>query len=98
MTNWTHSLPENVTRVEDMLTYANTVTDDLFGMTMIMVTFVVFFLSLKTKWRTEEAFGVSSFVTAIMSYFFLLMGLIPEWIALLTTFMVVLASIGLIKK
>ena len=98
MTNWTHSLPENVTRVEDVLTYANTLTDNYFGMVTLLLVFTVFFLSMKSRWKTEESLASASFVTAVSSYFFLLVGIIPEWVALLTTFMVVVATIGLVKK
>jgi len=98
MTNWTHSLPENVTRVEDVLTYANTITNEWFGMVSLLMVFTIFFLSMKSRWRTEEAFGAASFVTAVTSYFFLLIGIIPEWIAILTTFLMVLSTIGLAKK
>ena len=97
MTNYTYPLPTNVTRIEHLLSYANGVTDSFFGTMMLITIFVIAFVSMK-YYKTNLAFAGASFITAMSSYLFFILGLVSETAVLVSTFILVIAVIFLGKS
>ena len=97
MTNYTYPLPTNVTRIENLLSYTNGITDSFFGPIMLIVIFIISFVSMK-YYRTNLAFAGASFVTTISSYLFFVLGLVSETTIMLTTLMLVIAVVYLGKN
>lgn len=59
----------NVTSYPDMLTATNSVTHNLFGVTMLLVVFVVA-LAWGAKEDLKRAIAAASFITMLFSFFF----------------------------
>lgn len=87
----------NVTGYVELLQYTNTVTNNLFGLGLLLMIFIVSFLSLKI-YTTERAFATASFITAMSSYFLAILGLIATIIVVVPTIMALISIIILIKE
>lgn len=96
MGNWTHPLPTNVTSIDEMLVYTNNVTEQLFGLTMLIVIFIISFSYMKQYYRTQECLVASSFITMISTILFFIIGIVPEsyiiWTILLSIAAIFLAA------
>lgn len=62
----------------DLAQYGNTVTGNLFGLFLVIMIFLVFFITIRNRRPNEEAFVVAGFITALSSIFLYLMDLISE--------------------
>ncbi len=71
-----------------LMTYNNTVTNDAFGLALVIIIFMVMFLAFK-GFRTEQALTSASFITAISTYLLSVLGLVSTWVILIPTVMVV---------
>jgi len=98
MTNTTYfPTPENVTTPVEMMQYTNTLTEDLFGIFILVGLFMVTFLSQK-NYPTPRAFASASFTTAIASYLLFIMDLVPVAGVLTATVMLVVSVFFLMSN
>ena len=65
----------NITSIMALVTYANTVTNEWFWNGFMIVVWFILVLSLK-GYRTESAVVAASFVCAILSLIFAILGLV----------------------
>lgn len=70
----------NITNYVDMFQYANTVTNDMFGVGTIF-TFVIITFLATSHFPLQKSAMYASFVGYVMSVLFLIMGLVQEQIA-----------------
>lgn len=84
-TNYTIPLPENVTRLGDLMVYANQTTP--YGYLVLIAIYMVFFLYLarQQRSRTLPSLIGAGFVTMISSYLMYLIGLFGTQIPLALT-------------
>lgn len=66
----------NVTSYPEVMEYANTVTDNFFGVSILVVIFVVVWAH-GSRDDAGRAFGSASFVTMLFSFFFGVLNLVP---------------------
>jgi hypothetical protein len=78
----------NATSIVDLFSYGNYVTNNVFGLFILVSVFLVMFLAMK-QYPTEKAFASSSFTTALVSYMLSILGLVPSYAVLITTLMVI---------
>jgi len=71
---------ENITSILDMFNYANTVTDNVFGMTISFSIFAICMIALYGRVRKGEGIMYSSFFTFVLSTFLFIIGLVKEQI------------------
>jgi hypothetical protein len=67
ITDFDYPVPTNITRVEDLFTHANSLTNDMFGVGLLLLIWVVAFTGFKGYYNSESAFASASFITAISS-------------------------------
>ena len=83
-----YTLATNVTSLPGLGTYMNSVTNDVFGLTILGSIFLVSFISLaKTKEEINNTFMVSSWLTFTASLLTLAMG----WTSVILTIIFMLA-------
>lgn len=87
MASLTFPSPNMTEGVQGILTFGNDVTNNLFSSSLLLMMFLIIFLSLKgLGFRTEQCFASASFSTATLSYMFLLLpGFISPEIIVATT-------------
>lgn len=84
MTTLPYPYPTNVTNMTGWLSHVNTLTSNYFGTGIVAAIFVITFISMK-NYDTEDAIIVSSFITAISSYFLHILGLVNQFVPILFT-------------
>ena len=85
--NWT-----NITSPTDLFNYANIVTNNWFGLMLIISIFIILFISFKS-YETEKAFSATTFISTIIALLLSLMGILsPEYVII----MIVLTAISVI--
>jgi len=97
MMSWTPYPAPNATGIQDLLSYANVVTDNMFGLLMLITIFAIAFISMK-QYPTEKALTASSFMTMLTSYLFYVLGLIGSHIMLIFTVLTVVLGFLLFFK
>jgi len=75
----------NLTRPYELLTYTNTVTDGLLGAVILLLIFIVGFVSMK-NYRTSSAFAASAFITTILAVLLRALDVIKDEILFLCIF------------
>lgn len=65
----TYSNATNITGLRDLLDYGNAVTSYWFGISILVMVFVVLFFSMKQTFSNSRAFVSSIFVTFIIAAF-----------------------------
>jgi hypothetical protein len=80
----------NITGLTELATYANTVTNSSFWNGFVIVTWFILVLSLKS-YRTGSAVVAASFVCAIISLIFAILGLVN---GLIPVGFVILTGVG----
>ena len=81
----------NISRPHDFFITANTVSDNLFGPVIVILTFVISMLYLATGERPAGyAFATAAFMTAIISVMLLVIGIVQAWLIYIT----IIATIG----
>lgn len=83
-------LPDNITGITGLLTYANMVTNYWFVNLSLAAIWFVAFISLK-RYTLERAFLGSSVICAILSVLLLALNLITEWLMILFIVMTIAA-------
>ena len=71
----TFSNPENLTRIHELFTYANSVTEFMLGNVLLIMIFSVFFLAF-TPQGGSRAFASSMIVTLISSIIFFILAIV----------------------
>lgn len=79
---WEQYATPNITGLFDVMEYANTVTDGLFGTGLIMTVYFVLFLVFK-RYGDEVAFGAASFITLTLTTVLWGVGLVDEILVIL---------------
>src|SRR3972149_7315092 len=70
--------PTNITDAVGVFSYGNSVTDGIFIPSILLVIFVVLFISMK-NWSTEIAMSSSTFIIMILAVLFRAVDLVPDW-------------------
>ena len=78
----------SVSGAADLFTYANTVTSNLFGPSILFLVFITVFAITKASYHTGESFLSASFITAILSYFMNSLNLVPGAAVVVLTLMI----------
>lgn len=79
MPNLTFPIPNVTSGPHELLTYSNTVTNNLFSIFILVAIFLVLFINMKTRgFQTEKALVSSAFSITLVSY---IMMLIPNLIS-----------------
>lgn len=73
---------QNITTLFDLVKYANNVTNNYLGIGIVILTFIISFISMKV-WPTAKAFAASMFITAILTVFLRILGLVGDWIMII---------------
>ena len=73
----------NATGIMDVLSYANTVTNDIFWSLIVLAVFITTYMTLK-NWPTPQALAGAGFLTFIISLFVWLMSLVSDWVFMLS--------------
>ena len=85
--------PTNITDAVGVFSYGNSVTDGIFIPSILLVIFVVLFISMK-NWSTEIAMSSSTFIIMILAVLFRAVDLVPDWGVIIT--MLAVAGSGII--
>lgn len=72
--------PDGTTFV-DLFSYANTVTNDLWGAVSLLTFYFIIFASLRF-YGTDKALVTASFLTFLISVLFYLMSWVADWVVL----------------
>jgi len=93
MPTWEAYETANVTNIYQMMSYANSVTDSLFGVGLTFAFFSIFFIVFR-RFGDDSAFTAASFITFVLSVLMRAMGLLGDiyviFFALATAFSIVL--------
>ena len=76
---WTTFAEPNITNMTGMLTYANDVTNDYFGVMIPFGIFLVSFIAMN-NYPTEKSLLASGFISTVLSILLRLLGIVPDWI------------------
>lgn len=57
----------NLSGLVDVFTYANTNTDSWFGILILLMTFTIVFMSVKSKFTTSRTLSSASFITLLVA-------------------------------
>lgn len=94
----TFDYPSNLTDINQTINYVSSVTNDMFGLSMLLIIFSISFFALKTRFPTNEAMASSMFTVTLSSIMFWLLGVLPAEtppiLAMMTAFSVVLMFRG----
>ena len=77
---------------QDIMIYANTTTDGVFGIMLLISIFIIIFV-VGSKKDEDTALANSIFITTIMSYLLVAMTVVANWVAILMTFLLMAAVI-----
>ena len=89
-------LAGNASTFTEMIQYANTVSDDIFGIMLLTSIFFVIFIA-SSKRDSGGGLAASLFITAILSYILAAMDVVGDWVAWVMTFALVGAIVLLYK-
>lgn len=84
----------NMTRPYELFTYSNNVTNSFFGMAVIGSFFFISLVVMK-NYDSKTSFAASSFISMILGFFFMVLGIIPEWFMFALIIMTALGAISL---
>lgn len=86
-------LPENITGIDSLATYANEVTDQWFGSLILLLIFYFFMMTFNFN-EKKVSFMVSSIITVLASTIFYIVGIISLSI-LIISFIITIIAIGI---
>lgn len=87
--------PDNVTDLATWFQYNNQVTNDMFGIIVSMLIFIVFFMVF-AKVGGVKSFAISSFITAISVIFLRAMEVVNDFVVIFAIVFAIVGVIGLI--
>jgi len=86
------SYPTNATKMYQIFQYSNTVTNEWFGAVILIMLFVIIFITLK-DYKTNRAFATASFITAVVAVLFKSFSIITDFTLYL---FIIAAGLGLV--
>lgn len=90
----TYAEPENMTGIMDIFRYANTVSDSIFGIGMLVSLYIIVFAWLHGKGEESlKCFIAAGFITSIVSVFLFLGGLVENWHMFMVFMITVLSAL-----
>lgn len=90
----TYAYPENITNMTSVFVWANSVTSSWFAPVLMLIVWVVAFLSLKV-YSTARALASSSFLMLLMAIFFRVIGLISNVILIASVVITIISIVWL---
>lgn len=77
----TYAYADNITRLHELMHYASNVTDGVFGLTMLVVVFLVAFIAMRQSMASYEGqnakiFSASAFITTFFATMFYILGIV----------------------
>jgi hypothetical protein len=91
--------PTNVTGFVELLQYTNSITNEWFGNTVVIMVFTIAFLSLKQSGHaTSDALTVSSFISAVLTIFLLVMNVTGHFAVFLLVMFLGAGVAGLLTR
>jgi len=87
-----YDLPNNITRFYQLFDYANYATSNWFGISIVVLIFIVLFFALK-NYDTPRAFAAASVTTAVLGLFLGAMGLISDLVLII---LIIMASVSIV--
>lgn len=88
----------NISTFTEFFEYSNRVTNHHFMNLGVMGFWIVAFVALSGYTEPKNAFAASSFISMVLSFIFFTVGLINEYIVLITTIGTALAAFYLFKS
>ncbi len=79
----TYNMPTNVTGIGELMQNANMITSGLFGIVIILLTFLIAFFSLMGKYPASKSFATASFLTSIIASLLWFMSMATNFVVLL---------------
>ena len=90
----TYANPQNMSGIIDIFTYANSVSDNMFGIGFVLSLYIIITIYMSGRQETiGEAMTVSGFITSIIAMFCLMAGLITSGHLFVSLMMMVLPAI-----
>jgi len=86
--------PTNVSSMTTFFEWSNEVTSDGFGIVLVLLTFIVFYMAF-ARWGALRGFAVSSFITCIVAIMLRAMNLVSDLVILFCVTALIFALIGL---
>jgi len=93
---WIPYTTANETSWYGLFRYANTITDNYFGMSFLFLVFIVSFIAMR-RYPAKDSFAASSFITTVLGVLMKMIGLVGDEMILLFT-IVTAASVLLLFK
>jgi len=87
----------NETSWYGLFRYANTITNDFFGMSFLFLVFIVCFVALR-RYPAKEGFATSSFLTVLLGVLMKLIGLVSDEILLIFVVATAISVLFLVKE
>lgn len=78
------------------LAWVSQLTEYTYGYVVILVTFIIFFIAMKT-YRSEDAFTYAAFLTTIVTFFLGVMSIVP-YMAIVPLILLTAISAALPRK
>jgi len=94
---WIPYTVANETSWYGLFRYANSVTDNYFGMSFLFLVFIVSFIAMR-RYPTKDGFAVSSFITTVLGVLMKMIGLIGDEMILLFTIITAASVLMLFKE
>lgn len=89
--------PTNVTNFVTWMQYNNTVTDNMFGIGILVMLFIVVFIAFK-QYETEQAFASACFISLIASIMLRVVGLVGSNVVLVFVILSAISAVLLYLK
>lgn len=85
----------NLTRPYGLFQYANTVTNSMFGIVIIILAFIILMASM-SRFGIKHSFAASSFVTLLLTIMFRLLSIVSDAVVFVMIFLTVIGLATLI--
>ena len=91
-----HQYPYNVTSFQDLLIYNNTVTNNMFGLSILVIVFFISFFTM-LKFGSKVSFASSMWLTTVVSVFLWILQLVNPDIMVVLTVITALSTVFLFR-
>lgn len=93
----TYASPTNLSSLSGIFQYAHSVAPT-FGIAIIIMTAVIFFLAMKERFTASRAFAGTAFITFLVSVYLRVLGMIPDYIMTMVVGGLIVAIIWLVSQ
>ena len=69
----------NITRPYELITFANTATNSMFGVVVVIATFIIAFMAMK-DYPTKAATSAAIFISTLIAILLRIMGALADWV------------------